>query len=104
MTIEGRKRRGVPGLVIVVLRKDGDQMLPDAFGTYIGPHEPIEIPEGMSWRDAVADETARANALEEALASLGYDVAYYDDVAEVAAYDEVQTLTVNGEPWDLRDE
>lgn len=88
------------GLVLVTLRKDGDAILPDAFGCYIGPSHPIEVEEGVSWRDALADETARANALEDALASLGVEVHYYDDVEELP--DEVQTLAVNDEPWEIR--
>jgi len=89
-----------PGLVLVVAEKDG-LILQDSHGTYIGPHEPIEIPEGMSWRDAVAEERARANALEDLLGSLGCEVSYYDDVSELP--DEVQTLAVNQESWSLRD-
>jgi len=87
------------GLALIVGRKDGDEPLPDAFGCYIGPSHPIEVEEGTSWRDALADETARANALEDLLGSLGYEVSYYDDVTNLP--DEVQTLTVNGEAWEL---
>lgn len=88
--------------VIVVLCKDNadsDDILPDAFGCYIGPNEPIEVEEGVSWRDALAEESARVNALEDALASLGYEVSYHYDVEGLP--DEVETLTVNDEPWDL---
>lgn len=87
------------GLILVALRKDGDEILPDAFGCYIGPNHPIEVEPGVSWRDAVANETARANALEDALASVGYEVHYYDSVDQLP--EEVQTLAVNDEPWDL---
>lgn len=90
-----------PGLVLVTLRRDGDDgiVMPDAFGCYIGPSHPIEVEEGVSWRDALADETARANALEDALASLGVEVHYYDDVEQLP--DEVQTLAVNDESWEI---
>jgi len=88
------------GLVLVVGRKDGDAILPDAFGCYIGPNTPVEVEEGTSWRDALADETARANALEDLLASLGVEVQYHDDVVQLP--DGVQTLAVNGEAWEIR--
>lgn len=91
--------KATPGLVLVVGRDDGNDALPDAFGCYIAASHPIEIEEGTSWRDALAEETARANALEDLLASLGHEVSYYDDVENLP--DEVQTLTVNGEAWEL---
>ncbi len=87
------------GLALVVGRDCNGDPLPDAFGCYIGPHVAIEVEQGTSWRDALADETARANALEDLLGSLGYEVNYFTDVAQLP--DEVQTLAVNGEPWDL---
>lgn len=88
-------------LALVVIRNGKGAPLPDAFGCFIGPHQPIEVEEGVSWRDALADALARGNALEDALGSLGYEVEYHDgDVTELP--DEVQTLTVNGEPWDFR--
>lgn len=87
-------------LVLVALHKNGDEILPDAFGCYIGPSVPIEAEQGTSWRDALASETARANALEDALGSLGIEVHYYDDVEQLP--DEVRTLSVNNEPWDLK--
>lgn len=102
---KGERKVGEPGLCLAVLRQGDDaHAFPDAFGCYIGKSDPIEVPEGLSWRDAVAEERARANALEDLLASLGYEVAYYDTVAELAEFDDVETLTVNGESWDLRGE
>jgi hypothetical protein len=90
------------GLVLVVLRTKRDEdILPDAFGCYIGPSVPIEVDQGTSWRDALADETARANALEDAIGHLGYEIHYYDNVAQLP--DEVQTLAVNDEPWEIRE-
>lgn len=88
------------GLVLVVGRDDAGDVIPDAFGCYLGPSVPVEVEEGVSWRDALAHETARANALEDLLGSLGIEVGYYDDVE--AMPDEVDTLAVNGEPWELR--
>jgi hypothetical protein len=90
-----------PGFVLVVGRDDDNDVLPDAFGCYIGAHYPIEIEVGTSWRDALAEEMARANALEDLLASLGYEASYYDDVEQLP--DDVESLTVNGEAWELAD-
>jgi len=89
-----------PGLVLVVGRMDGKVMV-DAFGGYIPRSQPIEVTEGVSWRDALAEESARANALEDLLASIGVEVEYHFDAAAVAARGEVQTLTVNDQPWEL---
>lgn len=92
-----------PGLVLVAVRhEESGNYLPDAFGCYIGRHSPVEVPEGVSWRDALAGEMARANALEDVLESLGYDVSYFETVSQLAEEaDGIETLCVNGEPWDL---
>lgn len=98
------KTVGLPehGLALVVLRKDGGaEAEPDAFGCYIGPSVPIEVDEGVSWRDALAHEMAKVAALEDVLASLGYEAHFCASTYEVAAFDDVQSLTVNGQPWDL---
>lgn len=92
--------KGTKGLVLVVGHTgDASGFMPDAFGYYVGPSHPIEVEQGTSWRDALAEETARANALEDLLASLGYEVFYYDNAEQLP--DEVETLTVNGAAWDL---
>jgi hypothetical protein len=89
-------------LRIVVLRStDSGLNLPDAFGCYVGRSEPIEVEEGRSWRDALADAHATINALEDALASLGYEAAYCETPDEAAEQDGVESLTVNDEPWAL---
>lgn len=93
--------RPTPGLCLVVLRGpgDSDHIHRDAVGCYIGPSHPIEVEQGTSWRDALAQETARANALEDALAAVGWAVQYHLSVEDLP--DEVQTLAVNDEPWEL---
>lgn len=93
------------GLALVVIYDaDGEHVFPDAVGCYIGPSTPIEVEQGVSWRDALADEMAKVAALEAALESLGYEVAHFHDVVELKrTYPDVQNLIVNGEPWDLED-
>lgn len=89
--------------MVVVLDANG-HACPDAYGAYIGPSVELMPEPGESWRDALAWETARGNALEDILAASGYEVAYCPTVERVAEYKDVENLTVNEEPWSLRGE
>lgn len=95
---------GDGALVLVTLTPiadtGGGPVMPVAVGGYIGRSKPIEVPEGVSWRDALAEALATVSALEDALASVGYDTAYPRSVEEVAEAG-ASSLLVNGEPWDL---
>lgn len=89
-------------LVLVSLTAEaGPARLKDAFGAYIGGHTVLEIPQGISTRDYLAELEAKVLALEASLEALGYEVHYPNDVESLRRDYEAQTLTVNGEPWDL---